>query len=52
MKVGLNFENPVDPSLSSSISLGFFEEKYVYGGFDNLFWFANTGKDEWAIEVD
>ena len=43
MKVGLNFEDPVDPSLRSSISLGFFETKYIYGGLDAMYWFANTG---------
>lgn len=45
MKAGLNFEDPLDASMASTISIGFFEEKYVHGGFDNMYWFANTAKD-------
>lgn len=51
MKVGINFEDPFDPSLESTISFGFYVASAIKGDEDDLNWFPNAGTDSWAIEV-
>ena len=49
--IGLNFEDPMDPDLVSSITFGFLEEGRVRDGKQGLNWFENVGEDSWAINV-
>ena len=49
--IGLNFEDPMDPNLVSSISFGFLEEKSVQNGNNGMNWFDNAGEDSWALNV-
>ena len=49
--IGLNFEDPMDPDLVSSITFGFLEEGRVRAGKQGLNWFENVGEDSWAINV-
>lgn len=39
LKVGINFEDPFDPHLESTISFGYYVEKAIKGSEDDLNWY-------------
>lgn len=50
-KVGLNFEDPMDSSMISSITFGYFDEGSVKKGERGMNWFPNVGTDTWAMGI-
>ena len=49
--MGINFEDPFDTSLESTISFGYYVASAIKGDEDDLNWFPNLGNDSWALGV-
>jgi hypothetical protein len=50
--VGLNFENPLDANLVSTITFGYFDINLIQNGSQGLNWYDNIGRESWAIILD
>ena len=51
-QVGLNFEDPMDPSLRTSLTFGYYDEDHINrGSRRGLNYFPNVGNDTWAMSV-
>lgn len=49
LKVGLNYENPLDTDRVSTISFGYYDLNHIEKGLDGLVPFENEGDDNWSI---
>ena len=49
IKVGLNYENPLDNSRVSTITFGYFDFGHVEKGEEGLVGFKNEGNDNWSV---
>jgi len=51
MKVGLNYENPINDDRVSTITFGYFDLGHVEKGQAGLVGFKNIGTDNWSIQL-
>ena len=47
--IGLNYEDPQDTSLESTIQFGYIDYSEIQGGEDGLNYYSNIGLDVWAV---
>jgi hypothetical protein len=50
--VGLNFEDPSDKSLVSTVTLGYIDYNQIKGGEDGFNYYSNIGLNHWAVLMD
>lgn len=50
--IGLNFEDPVDFLMQSTISVGFVDEPQVVGGMKGFVNFTNAEQDSWTLKLN
>ena len=49
--VGMNFEDPMNPNVVSTLTFGHFDGSAVWNGLGSLNYFGNIGKESWAMAV-
>jgi hypothetical protein len=49
LKIGLNYENPLDNNRVSTITLGYFDTGHAEKGDKGLVGFKNVGSDNWSV---
>ena len=52
LKVGLNYENPMDTNRVSTITFGYFDLSHIEKGEDGLVGFQNVGDDNWSVMLN
>ena len=52
LRVGLNYENPMDTDRVSTITFGYYDFAHVDRGENGLVGFDNVGQDNWSIMLN
>ena len=50
--VGLNFEDPTDHTMVSTVSFGFIDYNQIAGGDEGFNYYTNIGINHWAVLMD
>jgi hypothetical protein len=50
--VGLNFEDPTDKNLVSTVTFGYIDYNQIEGGEDGFNYYSNIGLNTWAVLMD